>query len=42
MSWSRWRRVRQAVPILAFSLYISLLLAALQRRAAFPLADPFF
>jgi len=42
MNWSRWRRVRQAVQILAFSLYIYLLLAALQRRAAFPLADLFF
>jgi MauM/NapG family ferredoxin protein len=42
MTWSRWRRVRQAVQILAFALYIYLLFAALQRRAAFPLADLFF
>ena len=40
--WSRLRRVRQAVQILAFVLYIYLLFAALQRRAAFPLADLFF
>jgi polyferredoxin len=42
MKWSRWRRVRQAVQILAFALYVYLLFAALQRRAAFPLADLFF
>jgi MauM/NapG family ferredoxin protein len=42
MTWSRWRRARQAVQILAFALYIYLLFAALQRRAAFPLADLFF
>jgi len=42
MTWSRWRRVRQAVQILAFALYVYLLFAALQRRAAFPLADLFF
>jgi MauM/NapG family ferredoxin protein len=42
MTWSRWRRVRQAVQILAFVLYVYLLFAALQRRAAFPLADVFF
>ena len=39
---SRVRRVRQAVQILAFVLYIYLLVAALQRRVAFPLADLFF
>jgi MauM/NapG family ferredoxin protein len=40
--WSRLRRVRQAVQILTFALYVYLLFAALQRRAAFPLADLFF
>ena len=42
MTWSRLRRIRQAVQVLAFVLYIYLLFAALQRRAAFPLADLFF
>ena len=42
MTWSRWRRVRQAVQVLALALYVYLLFAALQRRAAFPLADLFF
>jgi len=42
MTWSRWRRVRQAVQALTFALYVYLLFAALQRRAAFPLADLFF
>ncbi len=42
MNWSRWRRVRQVVQILTFALYVYLLFAALQRRAAFPLADLFF
>jgi polyferredoxin len=42
MNWSRWRRTRQAVQILTFALYIYLLFAALQRRAAFSLADLFF
>jgi len=41
-TWSFWRRVRQAVQILSFALYVYLLFAALQRRAAFPLADLFF
>lgn len=41
MTWPRWRRVRQAVQVLAFTLYVYLLFAALQRRAAFPLADLF-
>jgi polyferredoxin/Pyruvate/2-oxoacid:ferredoxin oxidoreductase delta subunit len=40
--WPRLRRVRQIVQILAFALYAYLLFAALQRRAAFPLADLFF
>ena len=42
MNWAHWRRIRQAVQILAFALYIYLLFAALQRRAAFSLADLFF
>jgi len=41
MTWSRLRRIRQAVQVLAFALYIYLLFAALQRRTAFPLADLF-
>jgi uncharacterized membrane protein YhfC len=41
-SWIRLKRVRQAVQLLALALYIYLLFAALQRRAAFPLADLFF
>jgi len=42
ITWSHWRRIRQAVQVLAFALYIYLLFAALQRRSAFPLADLFF
>jgi len=42
MTWSRWRRVRQTVQVLALVLYVYLLFAALQRRVAFPLADLFF
>ena len=42
MNWPHWRRVRQAVQVLSFALYVYLLFAALQRRAAFPLADLFF
>ena len=42
MSWTVWRRVRQAVQIASLALYVYLLFAALQRRAAFPLADLFF
>ncbi len=41
-NWSCWRRARQIVQLLAFALYIYLLFAALQRRAAFGLADLFF
>lgn len=41
-TWSFWRRIRQAVQILFFALYVYLLFAALQRRVAFPLADLFF
>jgi len=39
--WARLRRIRQVVQVLTFGLYIYLLFAALQRRAAFPLADLF-
>lgn len=42
LTWSRMRRVRQIVQIIFFVLYVYLLFAALQRRAAFPLADLFF
>lgn len=42
MTWSRWRRVRQLVQYLSLTFFIYLLLAALQRRAVFPLADFFF
>jgi len=42
MIWSRLRRIRQAIQVLALGLYVYLLFAALQRRAAFPLADLFF
>ncbi|NIV40639.1 MAG: 4Fe-4S binding protein [Anaerolineae bacterium] len=42
MTWSHWRRVRQAVQVLSLALYVYLLFAALQRRTAFPLADLFF
>jgi polyferredoxin/Pyruvate/2-oxoacid:ferredoxin oxidoreductase delta subunit len=42
ITWSHWRRARQGIQVLAFALYIYLLFAALQRRAAFPLADLFF
>jgi len=42
MTWTRWRRVRQAFQWIALAFYIYLLFAALQRRVAFPLADLFF
>lgn len=42
MTWSRLRGIRQAVQVLALALYVYLLFAALQRRAAFLLADLFF
>lgn len=42
LKWTRWRRVRQIVQLIAFALYVYLLFAALQRRAAFGLADLFF
>jgi polyferredoxin len=40
--WKAARRVRRAVQIAAFALFVYLLFAALQRRAAFPYADLFF
>ncbi len=42
MMWPRMRRARQVVQIVALALYVYLLFAALQRRAALPLADLFF
>ncbi|MDY7080074.1 MAG: 4Fe-4S binding protein [Chloroflexota bacterium] len=42
LTWPRLRRFRQIIQVLTFLLYIYLLFAALQRRAAFPLADLFF
>jgi MauM/NapG family ferredoxin protein len=42
MNWIHWRRIRKTAQVLAFAFYIYLLFAALQRRAAFPLADFFF
>lgn len=42
MNWVYGRRIRQAVQLLAFTLYLCLFFAALQRRAVFPWADLFF
>jgi polyferredoxin len=42
MTWLQLRRLRQAVQISVFLVYVYLLFAALQRRLAFPLADLFF
>lgn len=42
MTWTRWRRVRQAVQWIVLAFYVYLLFAALQTRVAFPLADLFF
>lgn len=42
MTWTQWRRLRQAIQWMTLLFYIYLLFAALQRRAAFPLADLFF
>ncbi len=42
LTWRHWRRGRQIVQIIFFILYIYLLFAALQRRAALPMADLFF
>jgi polyferredoxin len=42
MSWKSWRRVRQATQILFFAVYIILIFAVVQQRAAPALADIFF
>ena len=42
MTWSRWRRLRQAVQIGFFAVFVVLLFASLQKRAVSPLADLFF
>ena len=42
MTWARWRRLRQAVQIAFFALFVYLLFASLEKRAAAPLADLFF
>jgi polyferredoxin len=42
MSWKSWRRVRQAVQILSFIIYILLIFSVVQKRVAPPLADIFF
>ncbi len=42
MTWSRWRRVRQAVQVVSLAAFTYLLFAALQRRAALGLANLFF
>jgi polyferredoxin/formate hydrogenlyase subunit 6/NADH:ubiquinone oxidoreductase subunit I len=41
MSWARWRRVRQAVQILFFVLYIYLIFAVVQQRTAPALSNIF-
>lgn len=42
MNWTRGRRIRRAIQILAFALYLYLVLAALQRWSLFPWSDLFF
>ncbi len=42
MSWKAWRRVRQAVQIAFFALYIALIFAVVQQRVAPALSDVFF
>jgi polyferredoxin len=42
MSWASWRRIRQAVQILFFTLYIYLIFAVVQQRVAPALSDIFF
>jgi polyferredoxin len=42
MSWRSWRRVRQAVQIVFFAFYITLIFAVVQQRAAPALSDIFF
>jgi polyferredoxin len=42
MSWKAWRRVRQAIQVLSFAFYITLIFAVVQKRAAPALANIFF
>jgi polyferredoxin/formate hydrogenlyase subunit 6/NADH:ubiquinone oxidoreductase subunit I len=42
MSWAGWRRIRQAVQILFFAIYIYLIFAVVQQRSAPALSDIFF
>jgi MauM/NapG family ferredoxin protein len=42
MTWPRWRRLRQAVQIIFFVLFIYLLFASLEQRTVNPFADMFF
>jgi polyferredoxin/formate hydrogenlyase subunit 6/NADH:ubiquinone oxidoreductase subunit I len=42
MTWSSWRRVRQAVQILSFAIFIYLIFSVVQQRIAPPLANLFF
>jgi polyferredoxin len=42
MSWTSWRRLRQATQVLFFIFYIILVFAVVQKRVAPPLADVFF
>jgi polyferredoxin len=42
MSWTNWRRIRQAAQILSFVFYIILIFAVVQKRVAPALADIFF
>ncbi len=42
MTWSRWRRLRQAAQIVFFALFVYLLFASLQKREAAAWADLFF
>jgi polyferredoxin/NAD-dependent dihydropyrimidine dehydrogenase PreA subunit len=42
MSWKAWQRVRQAVQVLSFAFYITLIFAVVQKRSAPALADIFF
>jgi polyferredoxin/Pyruvate/2-oxoacid:ferredoxin oxidoreductase delta subunit len=42
MSWKSWRRIRQAVQILSFAIYIYLIFAVVERQVAPILSDIFF
>ena len=42
MSWSAWRRVRQAVQIISFACFIYLIFAVVEKRVAPALSDIFF